>query len=119
MIQRVAPTAPEPEDGVAIKLAGREYILPAIYIGPLRRLGKKLAAAEAAGDQDAIFEASCALIHASLSRNYPDVTLEDVEERMVTVANLQTVLQAALGQSGVERVPVGEGAALGEATGPS
>lgn len=118
-MQRVAPTAPEPEDGVPVKLAGREYLLPAIYIGPLRRLTKKLAAAEAAADQDAIFEASCEIVHASLSRNYPEITLEQLQESMITAANMQPLVRAAVGQSGLEPISAGEGRVMGEATGPS
>lgn len=116
---RKRPTADAPEEGVPLVLGAAEYIVPSIYLGPLRRLTKKLNAARAAGDEDAIAEISCEIIHAAVRINYPEVTLEDVQDRMVKAGTVQRVLEVVLGQSGLAVVQPGEGSAMGEGTGPS
>jgi hypothetical protein len=119
VIQRKKPTADAPEEGVPLVLGGAEYLVPSIYIGPLRRLTKKLNAARAAADEDTIAEVSCEIIHAALRINYPEVTLDDVQDRMVKASTVQKVLEVVLGQSGLATVLPGEGAEMGEAAGPS
>jgi hypothetical protein len=41
------------------------------------------------------------IVHAALSRNYPDMTLEDVEE-ILDLGNVRPVVAAILGISGLE-----------------
>lgn len=98
---------PEIIDGVKIKMGGKEYEVPALSFGQLRRLMPKIASLSAIGadiqpeQMDAITE----IVHAALSRNYPDITREAVED-MIDLRNAGAVISAVMGQSGL--VPSGE-----------
>lgn len=95
--------------GVKVLMAGQEYILPPLTLGSLKRLGNKL---NTLGSLQSIpneeqCQVMCELVHASLVRNYPDVTIDTLYD-MLDLGNLSHVFQAVLGVSGVKEGKEGE-----------
>lgn len=115
---RKEPTVAEPVEGVPLILAGNEYLVPALSLAAFRRLGPRLAALESSGDRLAQMGVMGEALHAAMRRNYPELTLEQVEE-MFDLRTIEAAFQAVLGQSGVVPHKPGEGTPLGESTGPS
>lgn len=87
-------------DGITMKLAGEEYIVPPLTFRQLKAhysLIEELNNPETAPIKK--MESIVKLTHAALSRNYPDLTIEQVEE-LIDMGNLKTVSEAVLGSSG-------------------
>lgn len=98
---------PELIDGAKIKMGGKDWVVPALSFKQLKRLlptlnrvGNGAVSLENMGEMAEV-------VHAALSRNYPKVTLDEVEE-LLDMRNAQFVFLAVIGQSGLEQVPEGE-----------
>jgi len=97
-------------EGVKINLGGTEYVVPPLSFKQLRTLQPKMGVLSSVGsmpneDQlDVIVE----VIHMALSRNYPDLTTDQVSEAL-DLGNMKLILPAILGVSGL--VTSGEGKA--------
>lgn len=93
--------------GINIQLGGKDYIVPPLSFKKLRELEgdiKALAklegpATQYTGEQLQVF---LRIVQAALSRNYPDMTIEDVEE-VLDLGNVRPVVAAILGVSGLEK----------------
>lgn len=87
-------------DGITMKLAGEEYIVPPLTF---RQLKAHYPLIEELNKPDTApitkMESIVKLTHAALSRNYPDLTIERVEE-LIDMGNLKAVSEAVLGSSG-------------------
>lgn len=68
-------------EGVAVKLGGREYIVPALSLGFIRRNWDLLNSIDELTGIEAI-EAVTVIAHAALSRNYPELKRDAVEEML-------------------------------------
>lgn len=103
-------------DGVPIKLSGVTYVVPPLNFKLLKRhkadIDAITAGAAAAGGLDTeTADRMVAVVHAALSRNYPDITIETVEDGL-DLRNSAPIIRALLGQSGfVEEIAAGEAAA--------
>jgi hypothetical protein len=97
--------------GIVVKMAGREWTIPPLTIGQLRRLTPELSTiASQASMLDAEVIASLVkVVTAALQRNYPDLAEHSVEE-VLDLGNAGEVLNAIFAGSGLRR-----GAAPGEA----
>jgi len=97
--------------GVAVTMGRKEWIIPALSLGQIRRLTGKIEGIAKHGSMLTEQQVSdvCEIVHAALKRNYPEVTIEDVEE-MVDMGNMRNVIKAVMGQAGL--VPTGEAAAV-------
>jgi hypothetical protein len=89
-------------DGTTVKMGGRDWVVPALSLGQIRRLATKIEGLATisnmlTGDQ---VSNVCEIVHAALSRNYPDLTLEQVED-MVDMGNMRQVIQTVMGQAGL------------------
>ena len=97
----------EPQfEGTEIKLGGQSYTLPPLSLGQIKRLRPKLDAMRESPETaiDTMAEA----IHMALSRNYPEMTREQVED-MVDTGNVLPLFRAVVTVSGMElRAPGGE-----------
>lgn len=101
-------------DGAKIKMGGVEYIVPALNLKRLRALSPKIDNLQAGrGTPDEQMDATVEIIHAALSRNYPSLSIETVEDG-VDLSNVQSILMAVLGASGLTSGEKGEGKPLGE-----
>jgi hypothetical protein len=104
-------------EGLKVRIGEDEFIIPPLNFFRLKKvlpLVDKLK--EVSGNQ--ILKAEemedfITIIHLALSRNYPEVTVQQVEE-MVDLGNLRQILAAVLGISGFVQ---GEKPAGSESTG--
>lgn len=89
-------------DGIKIKMAGKEYVVPPLNFKQLRTLKPKIESLNnlAGVPDDAQFDAVVEIVHAALSRNYPELSKDDVEG-IIDLANLKTVIGAIMGVSGL------------------
>jgi hypothetical protein len=101
--------------GASIELGGTTYTVPPLNFRQLRDLEQDLLAlgsvtapgnlSISAVDVGRIVK----VVHAALSRNYPDITIEEVEE-LVDLGNAKSLMAAVAGVSGLEQevAPLGE-----------
>lgn len=103
--------------GITVNIGGTDYVVPPLTLGAIKRLMPKIEAmaTSLAADgkmrpesMDSIVE----VVHAALLRNYPDMTLQELED-MLDVKNIADIMQAVLGVSGLERKAAGSGEAQG------
>lgn len=98
-------------DGVTITLGRREFVVPPLNLGRIKKLQDDLAIL-ALVPQDATrfepqqLEACITVIHTALTRNYPDLTREEVED-VVDMGNMQPLMLAIMGQSGFAKGEAG------------
>lgn len=99
--------------GVEVSLGGEVYVLPPIALGPLRILQSRLKNLTDSTDPmdpaslDTIVDAT----FASMKRNYPEMTVEQVSE-LVDLGNMGEVLSAVMDVSGMLRRSQAEGKKL-------
>jgi hypothetical protein len=90
--------------GVAVNLGGHTLVLAPLGIGKAREFSERGKEAKTDDDMAAL---GVAMIHASLVRNYPDITLDAVRDLLDT-GNLREATDAIAAQSGLKRVTPGE-----------
>lgn len=100
--------------GISIQMGGRDWLVPPLTLGQLRRLLPKVRELTeiGAGMGEAQIDTLIEIVSAALGRNYPDATPELVAD-MLDLGNAQTVLAAVLTGSGLrpgEARAVGNGA---------
>lgn len=86
--------------GVTKKIGDTDYVIPPLNLRAMRELLpqlKGMGATEAAPEDLAVI---AKVVHAALVRNYPDMTVERVED-MLDITNVQEVMTAVLGASGL------------------
>ena len=86
--------------GVKIPMGDHEYEVPPLTLGQLRRLQSRLADLSS-GDTALVMGAVCEIVQAAMSRNYPNLTVENVEE-LIDLGNRERVIAAVLGNSGLK-----------------
>jgi len=113
-------------DGATITLGRRAFVVPPLNLGRIKKLQDDLAIL-AMVPQDATrfephqLEAAITIIHSALTRNYPDLTREEVED-VVDMGNMENLMRAIMGQSGFakgEARPVTEVHSTGTASTPT
>jgi hypothetical protein len=90
--------------GVAVNLGGHLLVLAPLAIGKAREFSERGKDAKSTDELEAL---GVAMIHASLARNYPDIT-EDEVRNLLDTGNLREATDAVAGQSGLKRVTPGE-----------
>jgi hypothetical protein len=97
-------------DGAKVRIGGKEWIIPALSLGQIRRLKEKISGLSNLSSMmtDEQVNDVCEIVHTALKRNYPDLALAEVED-MVDLGNMRNVIQAVMGQSGL--VSTGEAGA--------
>lgn len=101
-------------EGKTVHMSGTDWIIPPLNFKALRRFREELstmtpAALAASGKV-------VDLIHAALTRNYPDLTLDELED-MLDMGNVMAVTEAVLGVSGLVEKQSGEVLAASPSTG--
>jgi hypothetical protein len=87
-------------EGESIRMGGDTYVVPALSLGQMKKLREEIETLRKKdADENELQGAATKVIHAALSRNYPDLILEQVES-LVDLRNLPQVLGAIMGQSG-------------------
>lgn len=88
--------------GVKVSMGGREFTLPPLTLGSLKRIGNKISTLT---NIDSIpneeqTDAICQIVLASVNRNYPEITQDELLE-MIDLGNLKDIFEAVLGVSGI------------------
>ncbi len=101
-------------EGMKLVLGGDDFVVPPLTFRQLRQLLPKLGRLQ---DPAATFDveqldAVTDIAHAALGRNYPEMTREDLEERL-TFADVPAVIAAVLTGSGLAQ-EAGADAGAGE-----
>lgn len=87
--------------GIKLNLGGEELIVPPLNLKALRVLQGKLENYAGGTDSESI-ETVIEAMHAALSRNYPEMTRDQVEE-IIGLENMEEAMQAVMDVSGLLR----------------
>jgi hypothetical protein len=97
--------------GVAVAMAGQDWLVPPLTLGQLRRLMPKVRELTEIGASmgEAQIAVLVEIVTVALQRNYPDVSADQVEN-LLDLGNASVVLNAVLTGSGLKPrgTPVGE-----------
>lgn len=91
-------------DGVEIKMGGTAYIVPPLTFKQIRNLESTLASFgniddSISGEQ---MNQLIKVAHMALSRNYPDLTAEELED-LIDLGNAASIMHAVMGASGLKK----------------
>lgn len=111
-------------EGVKLRLSGRDFIVPALNFRQLKERkadidkmsDPELAAKDGFGAER--IDAIKRVLHAALSRNYPELEIEELDG-LLDLNNSGRACDAVLGVSGLQRVESEEESPSGEAESPS
>jgi hypothetical protein len=95
--------------GVTVSMGGRDWIIPPLTLGALRRLGPHfdvLKVDRLVFDSEVV-DALVAIATVAMRRNYPDLS-EDVVADMLDLGNAGEVAMAIMTGSGLRRNSLGE-----------
>lgn len=84
-------------DGVKKTIGGEEYIIPALSLGQIKQL-KPVIQNLKFDDYDGMAQ----IIHAAISRNYPEITLAKVNE-ILDLNNILDIVDAVTNSSGLKK----------------
>lgn len=93
--------------GTVMNLAGSDYTLAPLNLRQLEELSDTIDAVNAITSLRDAAKAALLLAHASLSRNYPDITKAQVAE-LVDAGNMRELIETVLGVSGYGKTKPGE-----------
>ena len=95
--------------GLEIEMAGQVYTVPPLSLGQVKRLVPHMAVfqdikpTDIFGENgDKIIDAMISVIHAAMSRNYPDMTKEQLED-LVGIDDAAEICAAIMSKSGLEK----------------
>lgn len=95
--------------GAPVSMGGEDWIVPALSFRQLRELKEPLGRLASGIDLNVSQDDVVVVVHAALSRNYPDLTCERVESELLDLSNMKEAIEAVMGQSGmVKRGAEGE-----------
>lgn len=100
-------------EGVPVRIGNQTWVLPSLSVGQAKKLWPKLLSIDnVGGSVEEIkkampekFDDMVAIIHAALSRNYKDISLEQLAD-IVSISQVKHLLLVVSGQSGF--TPEGE-----------
>ena len=101
-----------PFEGKPVEIGGRNFVVPPLTIGQLKRLRPKIEAmASAKPDASAMDQVDdiIDIIHAAIGRNYPDLTVDELAD-MIPLPDVQRIVEEVMSASGLEKTS-GNGAA--------
>lgn len=98
-------------EGAEVKLGRTMYVVPALGLGAVKKYAKKISEMHTLPLEEQM-QLTTEIAHAALKRNYPDMTLERVDE-LVDLKNMRSVFDAVVQTSGF----TAQGPAGGNATG--
>lgn len=84
--------------GVELNLGGTVYVVPPLNAAAVKQYREQVSTFLAGSVPD--IELVCKVLHAALVRNYPNITLQQVEE-WVDYGNLVDVMDAVMNTSGL------------------
>lgn len=104
-------------EGEEVVIRGKTYIVPGLSFGQLEQHEKLLTRMSSMKNKSAltpqIMNDIATVIHLSLSRNYPEMSIKEVKD-IVDTRNAARLVQTVMGVSGLEQQPDGAGDTQGE-----
>ena len=100
--------------GIKKNLGGVEYVIPPISLGALQQLQKSINTFTDGVIDEASITTTINVLHASLKRNYPEMTAEQVAD-MVDVGNMFELFEVVMDVSGLKRKEIELAEQSGEA----
>jgi hypothetical protein len=94
--------------GIPVEMGGAEWIVPPLTLGQIRACKADRKVVTGNGEDDIQFVAAARIILPALQRNYPDVTMKELEDELLDAGNLSEVLRAVLSGSGLRPAVSGE-----------
>jgi hypothetical protein len=97
-------------DGVSMKLGRRTYVVPPLNFKALRNLRPQMELlnsieVNATTIPDNVLTAIVQIVHTAIKRNYPDITIDEVDDA-IDLGNQGSIIKAVMTGSGL--VPSGE-----------
>ena len=91
-------------DGVVVRIGNKELVVPPLNFKILRKIQPKLQQLTTVGQvpDDEQIDSILEVVHLAVSRNYPEMTREELEE-LVDLGNLPAIIGAIMGVSGLEK----------------
>lgn len=86
--------------GYAVSLGGKEYVFAALSLGSVEMLQDKISAVTAGGDVMKQIGSIIDISHASLKRNYPEITREEVAD-LIDISNIEGIFLNIMSTSGM------------------
>ena len=86
-------------EGIKIKRGEAEYIIPPLSLGQVKKLYPIIEKMQNGTDTLEKFNAVVVVAQAALSRNYPEITAEAIEE-IIDLGNIKSIIDAVMGISG-------------------
>lgn len=106
--------------GVSLVLGdGETYVVPPLSLGVLEAMQERLAAMTGNGLDKESVATTIDCLHASLKRNYPDMTRARVADELVDVSNMLDVMSSLMDVSGMKRKAQEAGNLMAPSTGAS
>lgn len=101
-------------DGVTVVLRGREFVIPPMTFGQIKRNAADIQRIQTGGDLGLdTLPVMAKIIHGALACNYPDVTPEQLEDEYLDLGNARAVMSAIMGISGMVAAAPGNTPAAG------
>lgn len=91
-----------PIEGTEIHMGGLTIQVPALNMRQIKALAIDIKKIDQEQDVNEKFSAQMRVIHQAIRRNYPDATLEEIED-LVDMNNIAEVTMAVMGQTGLAR----------------
>src|SRR5687768_7222090 len=95
-------------EGKPIRLGEQDYVIPPLSLKQVKALKGDIEALDTSEFSDSALDTVIKLVHAALSRNYPSISVQQLEE-WIDLGNVKQLVDIILGQSGFklgEAVPV-------------
>lgn len=97
-------------EGVQVRIGNRQWVMPSLSVGQAERYWPQLlnldqtgvSADEVKQLMPAKFDDMVTIIHAALSRNYKDLTAQQLKD-MVSIGQLRQLMMIVMGQSGFDQ----------------
>ncbi len=94
-------------EGVKVKLGDTEYVVPALPLGALKKLRSQFELIASMDTTNRVVtdeqvDAVIAIVHKAISRNYPSVKVEELEE-LIDFRNMESLLAAIMSVTGLEK----------------
>ena len=95
-------------EGIEISMGGRKLVVPPLNLKQIRKYSQVLMELQNLDESNVLARAAAlgAVIHAAISRNYPEITLAQVED-MLDLSNLLPAVQALMRVSGLGETGAG------------
>ena len=87
-------------EGITVHFSGSDWVVPPLSLGQIKRLMPNFQVLQEGQLSIRLIDSTLQVIHAALSRNYPALQLEDVEE-LVDLASMPIILDAIMRASGL------------------